>query len=136
MARGMGRTVLVVLAVAILGTATAASVAPIRDSGVSCGAALTAAAHGKVVGPLGTRGHLVVLTKQQQKLLAPANAGLFGLSGNRLPQAVNFMFVVCRTPARHRLALVATALGVSMIALGISWQVFDPRRRAAPIPAP
>jgi hypothetical protein len=96
---------------------------------VSCGAPLVAAVHGKVVAPLGPGGALVVLTKQQQKESQAGNAGLVGLSGNRLPQAMSFTPVICRKPARHRLALVATGLGVSMIVLGLTWRLFDPHAR-------
>jgi hypothetical protein len=129
----VGRTVLVVLALAGIAAAAVISVVPFRDGRFGCGTPLVASVHGKVIGPVGPGGRLAVLTQQQQHELAAANPGLIGLSGNRLPNGVGFESVVCRTPARHRLATAAVALGVSMIMLGVAWQLLDPRRRSAPV---
>jgi hypothetical protein len=131
----VGRTALAVLAVAGIAAAAIISVVPFRDAGFGCGTPLVAAVHGKVIGPVGPGGRLAVLTQQQQHELAAANPGLIGLSGNRLPNSVGFESVVCRTPSRKRLATSALFLGVSMLMLGVAWQLLDPRRRPAPVPA-
>jgi len=60
-----------VLALALGFAAGAIAFGPFDDSGIACGAPLTAALHGKVVAPFqeGTATKLRVLTKQEQKLL-------------------------------------------------------------------
>ena len=128
---GAGARVVVAIAVAAMAVAAATAVLPFHDSGVACGVPLIAAAHGKVVAQLRPGGPLVVLTKQQQA----QEQGLFGLSGIRLPPAVSFSSVVCRTSSRRRVAFAAITLGTSMIVLGVAWRTSHrrPRYHAAAI---
>lgn len=114
---GVGRLVLIVLAILVLEAAVAFVVTPFDDSGVLCGSAVTSAVHG-------TRADF-----ENDKLMAKPKGfgpdqGLVGLSGNRLPNL--WPVIACRSPARHRLALVSVLFGVSMVALGIAWKRFDP----------
>jgi hypothetical protein len=130
---GAGARVVVAIAVAGMAVAAATAVLPFHDSGVACGVPLTSVAHGKVkvVAQLRPGGPLVVLTKQQQA----QEQGLFGLSGIRLPPAVSFSSVVCRTSSRRRVAFAAITLGTSMIVLGVAWRTSHrrPRYHAAAI---
>ena len=121
MGMSVGRVILVVLAMVVLEAAIAFAVTPFDDSGVVCGSAVTSAVHG-------TRAEFV-----NDKLMAMPKGfgqdqGLFGLSGHRLPDT---SVVACRSPARHRLALVSVIFGVSMVALGIAWRRLDPGSETA-----
>ena len=116
--------------------AVAASITSFNDSGVSCGAAISAALHGKQAVPIdeGSGSSLEVVTPQNRAFLT---GGLTGLSG--IPTRPPSIFTVCRQPARGRVLVSVVGLGAAALGLVFvarrSDRASPTRQEPAPVPA-
>jgi hypothetical protein len=127
---GTGMVVVAFLAGVLTAGAVAFSVASFNDSGISCGAPIVAAVHGKAAAYVSdSDGKVQVLTKQQQADLST------NLSGQRL----SLVSTVCRQPARGRVLSSVVALGAAVLGLVFmarrSGRASPTRQEPAPVPA-
>ena len=126
---GGGFVVGVVLALVVGVAAGAVAFAPFKDSGVACGAPVTAAVHGQDA-LVGADDKLVAIPHSEANFVSHP---LFGLSGSRLPHGVE-VSVMCRRPARGRVLIAVVLLGACVF--GVAFTTRRRRRESQPELAP
>jgi hypothetical protein len=123
------------LAGALTVGAIATATASFNDSGVSCGAAVSTALHGKQAVPIGGEtgtSSLLAVTSENRQFLT---GGLVGLPGVKAP--ATRIYTVCRQPARGRILVSAVLLATALVGIAFSARrsTRGSTREPTPVPA-